>query len=482
MAFCIECGVKSPAKAKFCAACGTPMAVVEAKPPAETKADTPTKKPKKKAKPVKVEAVKAAPIQPDPIKSEPIKVETPKTEPPNVQIPAAPSPAVLTVEPAAKSRAGLWAGLAALLLIGGGAGAYAAGLLEPLGIVGKAAPTETVATAPAPNPDTLAPITEADTSEVSPEITAYRDAIKSGRISVLGQFAADFADSTRAKDAQEAAFASLARQNSVAAFLAFTKYFPEADVSAYAGPRTNADTGPEFGLPGDNTGYEVDFFEPEDVAISAPVIATPAPIANPTPVPAYEIPTIRPSISTKTAELDDFVAQGSVDYVVSVVDDMLALPDLNSEEATYLSNYRNRAELSRREIVAVITPEIVPEVTPEAAHDPAPETTPESAPETTQEPITEAPFDTPAKPIERYGAITPDGATEPGECEMRFDIDTTGTPTNISASCTDPIFIAPGEEAVAEWLYEPALKNGAAVTQTGLVVTLRFHLEDPDDL
>ena len=93
--------------------------------------------------------------------------------------------------------------------------------------------------------------------------------------------------------------------------------------------------------------------------------------------------------------------------------------------------------------------------------------------------VPEAPiFDVPAKPIERFGGITPDYATEPGECDMTFSINLSGAPTNIIADCSDPLFVLPAEETVTEWIYSPATLAGQPVQQDNIVVKLKFHLED----
>ncbi len=61
---------------------------------------------------------------------------------------------------------------------------------------------------------------------------------------------------------------------------------------------------------------------------------------------------------------------------------------------------------------------------------------------------------------------------------MTFSISPTGTPTNIVPKCTDEVFNIPAEEAVAAWVYSPASLAGQPVQQDGLVVKLKFHLED----
>jgi len=86
-------------------------------------------------------------------------------------------------------------------------------------------------------------------------------------------------------------------------------------------------------------------------------------------------------------------------------------------------------------------------------------------------------YDTPAKPIERFGAITPDAATEPGECDMSFSVNTSGKPINVFAACSNPLFIEPATETVRAWSYAPATLNGNAVQQDDIIVKIKFHLE-----
>lgn len=508
MAFCIECGAKAPDVAKFCPQCG--MALVAIESAAEVAPDpiidtaqagaaeieTPEISQNFEAEALDADVDAGAP------EAKPEEIETPSetiaVKP--AAIDTAPSPeaslaaAASVVGDAPKSKAGLFAGVAVVAVLAAIGGAYAMGLFG-----GGDKETETLAKAPdvtaaAALPDTDNPETE--TPGGDPVLTAYKNAIKTGRISGLGQFAKDNPKSSLAKDAETAAFESLQRQNSVLAFKTFTEYFPEADTAAYTGPRNNLDDGT---LSGDPVGVEIDV---------APVAA----------------PSIRTSITERTAELEPFIEQGNVDYALSVIDEIIDQTSLTDQEATYLLNLRARAETSRGLAVPaqveVTQPDpapaenfievhtcwdgsiievslacpAIPEATvpaaetlspapateapsPEAPLPTAPSTTAESPPEISPELPSDLPYDTAAKPIERFGAITPDAATEPGECDMAFSIDTSGSPKNIIASCTAPLFIEPAKETVSEWTYSPALLNGAPVQQDGVVVKIKFHLE-----
>lgn len=458
MAFCIECGAKAPDIAKFCPQCG--HALVAPETPASTEKAAAKANPKdKKTPPSKTKpapgAKAAEDITPEAAPEKSTPTPAPKT----------PAPAVETTD-TLKSRAGLLIGLSLIVLLIAGGGAYAAGLFGS-----SDEPAEKVARAPVA--DVIPQAEESavdDTPAANPVLEAYKAAILTGRISDLGTFATDYPDSSLANDARDAAFASLQRQKSVLAFATFTKYFPNADVSAYSGPRSNA-----------------------DVADNAIVSTESETITAPTTEPAFTIPAIRTSITTRAEDLDPFISQGNTSYALSVIDEMLALTDLNEAEATYLLNLRARTETTQGIAAPAATPDPVavdidPSVTslrPELPAGAAPETLRETGPENPEAEIAAQvkptpTFDTPAKPIDRFGAITPDAATEPGECDMSFWVDTTGTPVNISATCTDPIFIAPAVETVGEWSYEPATLAGVPVVQEGLAIKIRFHLDAPE--
>lgn len=465
MAFCIECGAKAPDVAKFCPQCGAALVEIE-----------PVVKSAPAAAPVTptVETVEADTIEtpeildtePEEIVADTTEIETMAADP----VDAAPS-AAASIAAAAnltdeepKSKAGLLIGLGLIALIAAGGGAYALGLFGGDDDTAKSAATAPVIdeAEPLAEPEMV----EIDTPDTDPVLTAYQDAIKTGRISDLGKFATANPESGLAKDAEAAAFASLKRQNSVLAYTVFTEYFPDADTSSYIGPR-------------ENSGESAEEVEQVDIEM----FNTP----EPAPAPQTVTPSIvRSSITQRAEELDAFIAQGDADYALLVIDEMLGMSDLNDAEATYLLNLRARAETSRGLIAPSAPTPIEPIVVQPAASTeitPAPESaapTPEPAAPSAD--AAEAldpnrPYDTPAKAIERFGGITPDAATEPGSCDMAFSVSTTGTPTNIIASCTNPIFTQPAKDAVTEWVYSPAMLNGAPVQQNGVVVTIRFNLE-----
>ena len=476
MAFCIECGAKAPEVAKFCPHCGKALVAPEI-------IDTPISTVESESDLKDVEKTAAVATAETP------KSETPKsTDVNNVSTEASKDANISPLDSLAasandvveapKSKAGLLIGLSLIALLVAGGGAYATGLIG-----GGTSDAEKTATAPTPEAiDTLVSTELDDGSEqiATTPLSAYQDAIKSGRISDLGKFARSYPKNSLAKDAEAAAFASLQRQSSVLAYSAFTEFFPEADTSSYTGPRSNADI-----LPTATDTVDIDLIPAETVMESTATILAPS------------IPMIRPSLTARAEALDPFIAQGDTGYALSVVDELLATPDLNESEATYLLNIRAKAETAVgftapadvatieidpvSEIKTVIVPGVssAPEISLEPDVPVVTEPTIE-APAVT-EPVVEIPaFDTAAKPIERFGAITPDEATKPGECNMTFSINAAGSPTNIIASCTDPLFIAPATDTVSEWVYSPALLAGDPVQQDGLVVTIKFHLDDTE--
>ena len=469
MTFCIECGAKAPDIAKFCPQCGSSLFIAdtaEASVPVEEKsnqvvevdqevetpeitetavdetilAETPVEVPDSEvvADPEPVADLEPTVSESEPVSDpEPIKVESNTASadtPPLAE--ASLAAAASVAEDAPKSKSGLFIGLGLVTLIAAGGGAYAMGLFgssEPVATAEVSASVDA-----APKTTTKIETVEVETPATSAVQTAYGQAIRSGRISDLGQFAKDFPKSSLAKDAETAAFASLQRQGSVLAYNTFTEYFPEADTSAYTGSRSGQDT-PASG----------------DTSID------PSQNLN---QPTTDTSSIRFAITSRAEELTPFIEQGDTGYALSVVDELLALPNLNQSEATYLLNVRARAESSAGFTTSTNLEYAQPVAEPAA---PVTEvTTPEIAV-----------FDTPAKPIERFGAITPDDATKPGECDMTFSVGVSGSPTNIVASCTDSIFIQPAKEAVGDWTYSPALLTGTPVQQDGLTVKLKFHLE-----
>jgi hypothetical protein len=75
--------------------------------------------------------------------------------------------------------------------------------------------------------------------QVSHEDGDWEKAKKSGRIKDYGHFVEQYPDSKYAHDAESFALASLHRQSTHGAYQAFVKYFPNANLETYTGPRTH---------------------------------------------------------------------------------------------------------------------------------------------------------------------------------------------------------------------------------------------------
>lgn len=499
MAYCIECGAKAPDIAKFCPQCGAALVQIE-----ETSAVaeiTPDVDMSQDKTLVEIETEQVPEVEADTLAA-----NEDLAEPEKASIDSAPSPAdsiataadVVADQP--KSKAGLFIGLALLGLIAVGGGAYASGLLWGNDNYTETETNVSTENSPAASPniktqETVSPNTD-------PVLAAYQDAIKTGRISDLGQFAKDNPASSLAKDAEDAAFASLQRQSSGLAYITFIQYFPETDMAAYLGPRIN-----------DNVNTDTTDVSSEPVFVELNEAA-------------LDTPSIRYAITQRAAELEPFIEQGNADYALSVIDEMAVMAGLTDQEAVFLLNLSERAE-SARILAAPAQDEIIPfdlvkpdpvaaipvdttpvdempepivetqtcwdgrEIDATAACPSQPEaytcwngkivydatTCPPTPGAESAAPTYEPAFDTAAKPLERFGAETPEAATKPGECDLVFSIDTNGTPIDISSVCTDPLFTRPAEKTVSEWTYSPALLEGAPVQQEGVTVKMKFHLE-----
>ncbi len=70
----------------------------------------------------------------------------------------------------------------------------------------------------------------------------------------------------------------------------------------------------------------------------------------------------------------------------------------------------------------------------------------------------------------------PPGVTITGTCGAFFEVEPDGAVDmgSASISCTDPVFKAPVEEAMAQWRFEPTIVDGVAVGATGYSARIRF--------
>ncbi|PHR59769.1 MAG: hypothetical protein COA43_08735 [Robiginitomaculum sp.] len=89
--------------------------------------------------------------------------------------------------------------------------------------------------------------------------------------------------------------------------------------------------------------------------------------------------------------------------------------------------------------------------------------------------------ETDTSPIKRVPPVMPSMATHSGHCNMKFDVNKTGTPFNIRTfSCTEDIFAKPSKEAVRKWVYAPARKNGKARERYDVETRMSYKLSNQD--
>lgn len=66
-----------------------------------------------------------------------------------------------------------------------------------------------------------------------------------------------------------------------------------------------------------------------------------------------------------------------------------------------------------------------------------------------------------------------------GYCQIAFDVGPDGTPINVSVSyCSRAIFERNSVRAVQQWRYSSQIRDGLAVTQTGLRTRIEYSLDE----
>ncbi len=65
-----------------------------------------------------------------------------------------------------------------------------------------------------------------------------------------------------------------------------------------------------------------------------------------------------------------------------------------------------------------------------------------------------------------------------GECDVRFDVDVRGRPFNISATCTDSVFVRAAERAVSKVEFAPKIVRGTPAERRNVVYPLVFQMSD----
>src|SRR3990167_5865058 len=64
-----------------------------------------------------------------------------------------------------------------------------------------------------------------------------------------------------------------------------------------------------------------------------------------------------------------------------------------------------------------------------------------------------------------------------GKCDVRFDVDTSGKPYNVQATCSDSVFKSEAERAVSRVEFAPKIVRGKAVERRNVVYPLEFNIQ-----
>lgn len=82
-------------------------------------------------------------------------------------------------------------------------------------------------------------------------------------------------------------------------------------------------------------------------------------------------------------------------------------------------------------------------------------------------------------PLLRIPPAMPTKADRSGHCDVRLNVDATGSPYQVVATyCTQDIFERPTVKAVAKWKYRPRIVDGRAVAMEGITNRVSFRLTD----
>ena len=79
-------------------------------------------------------------------------------------------------------------------------------------------------------------------------------------------------------------------------------------------------------------------------------------------------------------------------------------------------------------------------------------------------------------PVVSYPTRAAERGTE-GSCDVRFDVDERGKPYNVSATCTDSVFVREAERAVERVEFAPKIIKGQPVRRSNVVYPISFNLE-----
>ena len=78
-------------------------------------------------------------------------------------------------------------------------------------------------------------------------------------------------------------------------------------------------------------------------------------------------------------------------------------------------------------------------------------------------------------PIPVYPKVAIDAGIE-GDCEVTFNVSERGLPEHIKAICSDAIFRASAEAAIAEALFAPKIVRGKASPRLGVTYPIEYRL------
>ena len=92
------------------------------------------------------------------------------------------------------------------------------------------------------------------------------------------------------------------------------------------------------------------------------------------------------------------------------------------------------------------------------------------------------PVDQNPTPLVRIPPVFPNRFSQgnvSGYCRVRFDISAQGQPINVdTTTCTSSQLKSATVKSVQKWKYAPEIRNGRAVSRSGLATTVRFDLRD----
>lgn len=88
--------------------------------------------------------------------------------------------------------------------------------------------------------------------------------------------------------------------------------------------------------------------------------------------------------------------------------------------------------------------------------------------------------DAEAEPLRPPQPVYPRAAAEawmPGYCDVRFDVDTLGRPSNIRPLCSHPAFCESAAVAMQAVRFKPARRDGRIVPRKNVVYPLEYAIE-----